>query len=65
MGYQYKKQGMTGTEILIIISMVIMIASIFVQPYFEMRAFNKFSDKKATYMDALFSQLRIEANRVN
>lgn len=29
------------------------------QPYFEMRAFNKFSQTKATYWDALMSDLRI------
>jgi len=35
---------------------------IFIQPYFEMRAFNRFSEQKATYWDALFVELRIEAN---
>ena len=29
------------------------------QPYFEARTFNKFSDKKATYFDALVSELRV------
>lgn len=29
------------------------------QPYFEMRTFNKFSNQKATYFDAVFSNLRI------
>ena len=33
-----------------------------IQPYFEMKAFNKFSIKKATYWDALFSELRIINN---
>lgn len=32
---------------------------VFVPPYFEMRAFNKFSRTKATYVDALFAQLRV------
>jgi len=37
----------------------------FIQPHFEKRAFNKFSKQKATYWDALFSELRIEANRAS
>jgi len=46
--------------IIITISIIsIVIAIILIQPYFEMKAFNKFSDKKATYIDALFSNLRI------
>jgi len=32
------------------------------QPYFEMRAFNKFSETKATYWDAVMSDLRIIPN---
>jgi len=37
----------------------------FMQPHFEMKAFNKFSKQKATYWDAAFSELRIEANRAS
>ena len=29
------------------------------QPYFEARTFNKFSKTKATYFDALVSELRV------
>lgn len=29
------------------------------QPYFEARAFNKFSKTKATYWDALVTELRV------
>ena len=30
-----------------------------IKPYFEMKAFNKFSDQKATYWDAMFTELRV------
>ncbi len=33
--------------------------AVFVPPYFEMRAFNKFTETKATYWDALFTELRV------
>jgi hypothetical protein len=39
----------------------ILLAVTLLVPYFEMRAFNKFSEQKATYFDAVFSELRIEA----
>jgi hypothetical protein len=29
------------------------------QPYFEAKTFNKFSDTKATYWDAVFAELRV------
>ena len=29
------------------------------QPYFEAKAFNKFSDTKATYWDAMWTKLRV------
>jgi len=43
--------------------LVLIIAGILVlvQPYFEMRAFNRFSEKKATYWDAAFASLRVMA----
>jgi len=59
------KNGFTLTELLTVIMIVAIISGVFVQPYFEMKAFNKFSSNKATYIDAMFSQLRIEANRVS
>lgn len=34
-------------------------ALVFLPPYFEMKAFNKFSKTKATYIDALFTNLRV------
>ena len=41
---------------LIIIGVVIFVI---IQPYFEMKTFNKFSETKATYFDAVFSKLRV------
>lgn len=38
---------------------VLMGTEILTQPYFEARAFNKFSATKATYWDAVFADLRI------
>lgn len=32
-----------------------------IQTAFEVKAFNKFSEKKASYIDGLFCQLRINA----
>lgn len=35
-----------------------------IKPYFEMKTFNKFStDKKASFVDAVFAELRIEGCR--
>ena len=59
------KKGFTAVEVLIVIAIISLIIGMFIQPYFEMRTFNKFSKEKATYMDALCSELRIEANRAN
>ena len=36
-----------------------------IKSYYEMKAFNKFSEVPASYCDALFAELRIEANRAN
>ena len=50
------------TKIIITIITAIVVAVIaygLLQPYFEMKTFNRFSDKKATYLDATFSNLRI------
>lgn len=51
-------------QVLIIFGCILIIAVVFlVGPYFEMRSFNKFSKTKATYLDAVFSELRIEPDR--
>ena len=55
----------TIIEVIVALFIIGILLLIPLQPYFEMRAFNKFSEKKATYWDAMFSELRIEANRVN
>ena len=44
---------------IIIACMVLMLSIAIAQPYFEARSFNKFSKVKATYFDALISDLRI------
>ena len=50
------------TDFLIAICIIGFIFALTIPPYFEMRTFNKFSDKKATYIDALFSELRVIPN---
>lgn len=53
---------MSKLEVLIIIAIVfVALVLIPLQPYFEMKAFNKFSSKKASYCDAVFLNLRVEA----
>ena len=54
---------MTIQEKIISISSILMIIGfiifLIIQPYFEMQTFNKFSETKATYFDAVFSKLRV------
>jgi len=38
---------------------LVLLSTVFLPSYFEMRTFNKFSDQKATYIDAMFSELRV------
>jgi hypothetical protein len=38
---------------------VVVIAAFLLSPYFEAKAFNKFSKTKATYWDALWTELRV------
>ena len=60
------RKGFTLVELLVILAVIGTIGGIFFQPLFERNSFNKFSNgPKATYWDAMFSELRIEANRVN
>lgn len=44
---------------LTVLGCVILICLAFTQPYYEARTFNKFSKTKATYFDALVSDLRV------
>lgn len=48
---------------LCVVAVVVALLGFLIQPYFEMRAFNKFSETKATYWDAMFSQLRITPDK--
>jgi hypothetical protein len=50
---------MTAYEKTLVAAIGLIIALAFFQPYFEKEAFNKFSNTKATYWDALVSDLRI------
>lgn len=52
----------TMSEVSIMIAIVVIVIVILFQPYAEMKAFNKFSMTKATYWDALWSDLRIIPN---
>lgn len=54
----------TIKDTLIIIGLVLVILIVtcggwVTKSYFEMKAFNKFSDTKATLIDAMFSNLRV------
>lgn len=51
------KADMAGT--LAVVIMVVMLSIALIQPVFEARTFNKFSATKATYLDAMFSNLRV------
>lgn len=54
--------GFTIQEMLAVILLAMVVLLGLAQPYFEARAFNKFSTVKATYWDALASQLRVVAS---
>lgn len=48
---------------LVFIALVILGMIVFVPPYFEMQAFNRHTKgEKATYLDALFADLRINTD---
>jgi len=47
--------------IMVFCTLFIILPTVIGSAYFEMRAFNKFSEQKATLTDAMFSRLRIVA----
>ena len=51
-----------GIIIAIVTGIMLVIVLCFIQPYMEMKAFNKFSHTKANMADAIFSNLRIMAD---
>lgn len=53
-----KNNNDAGVVGLIILALLILLG-IVMQPYFEARSFNKFSKIKATYWDAVWTQLRV------
>lgn len=55
---------MTDEKKIAVISCVFLLLTIIVlalPPYFEAKAFNRVSEKKVTYWDAVFLDLRVEA----
>ncbi len=56
-----KRKGNTVTFTWALLGLVLafLLAFWLVPPYFEARAFNKFSKTKATYWDALWTELRV------
>ena len=63
---RYHGKGELGYSIMIVVVIMIVLGIPLVKSYFEMKTFNKFTQgPKATYMDALCSELRVEANRVS
>jgi hypothetical protein len=45
------------------VTVATVILALILQPHFEARTFNKFSKTKATYFDALVSELRVMPDR--
>ena len=65
-GYKNKgyvqKNNAKNYAVIIVIALKFLLGSTLIGGYFEMRAFNKFSEtKKANIFDAGFANLRIEA----
>lgn len=55
-----QQTSISFVEVVIIFIILLVISMVFVQPYFEMQAFNNHTNgKKATYFEAMFADLRI------
>lgn len=52
-------KGFTAVELLLVLVCIGMVGYFIAQPYFEMKTFNKFSETKANYFDAVFARLRV------
>lgn len=50
----------SGVEILIVIMVIFAVIFGFLSPYFEAKSFNKCTGGNATYMTALFTELRVQ-----
>lgn len=46
-------------RLLMTIIIVMLLATACVKPYLQMRTFNKFSERKATFLDAICGDLRV------
>jgi hypothetical protein len=63
-GGKIGKREMTDEIKIAVISCMLILATIIfvvIAPYFEAKAFNRVSEKKVTYWDAVFLDLRVEA----
>ncbi len=62
---ELRQGGFTAVEMMIVILTGICLLAVVgfgvAAPHFEAKAFNRFSTKKATYWDAFWSDLRVEA----
>ena len=59
----YKRQNRDYTWLIPITALIVVIAIALIQPHFEAKAFNKFTKgHKATYWDAMWTNLRIIAD---
>ena len=54
---------MSIIEKLIVFAIIMLLAICVASPYFEARSFNRFSKENATYWDAVFLNLRVQANK--
>jgi len=57
------QRGLTVIELPICIAIGLVLVGHLFSPYFEAKAFNRFSSRKATYWDALVADLRIVAEK--
>ena len=63
--YEKRKSGQISVmSVIYVISIIAIVLVLLAGPYFEMQTFNKFTKgKKATYLDAMFSELRVTPDK--